>query len=50
MFETTYAWPSSEEAELLARRSEVTVGGLLPRRRSSRQKHLQQDNTKAYTT
>jgi hypothetical protein len=26
------------------------VGGLLPRRRSSRQKHLRQDNTKAYAT
>jgi hypothetical protein len=24
------------------------VGGVLPRRRSSRQKHLRQDNTKTY--
>jgi hypothetical protein len=28
----------------------VSVGGLLPHRRSSRKKHLQQDNTKTYAT
>jgi hypothetical protein len=28
----------------------LLLGGLLPHRRSSRQKHLRQDNTKAYAT